>query len=277
MTTHRDTAVELEREIGRTRADIDMTLTAIQERLSPGRLLDQVLDYTKENGGAFAGNLGRSVRDNPLPVALLGIGLGWLMFGGRRHDGDMERYTGAPDYGYPVHSGEAVLQGEGIDRVGIQQTEYVGDAGADEGPGLLEAGKNKAREWTEGARHVAGSAGAGVRSARSGAVNAAARVRERARNATSSAGHFMEENPLVVGALAVAAGAALGALLPSTAREGQLMGEASRRVKEAIGDGISEMTDAARKGAAGDDSGSTQMPAGPMTSAAERDAASSAL
>ncbi len=211
MTTHRETAVELEREIGRTRADIDMTLTAIQERLSPGRLLDQVLDYTKENGGAFAGNLGRSVRDNPLPVALLGIGLGWLMFAGRRHDGELERYTGEPDYGYPVQSGEQVLQGEGIDRVGIHETEYVGDAGADEGTGLLEAGKNKAREWTEGARHVAGSAGASVRSARSGAADAAARVRERARHATSSAGHFMEENPLVIGALAVAAGAALGA------------------------------------------------------------------
>ncbi len=86
----------------------------------------------------------------------------------------------------------------------------------------------------------------------------------------------MEENPLVIGALAVAAGAALGALLPSTAREGQLMGEASRRVKEAIGDGISEMTDAARQGAAEGDSGS--IPAGgTMTSTAERDPASSAL
>lgn len=80
MTTATESPEQLEQQIARTRAEIDVTLDAIQEKLSPGRLLDQVMDYTKENGGAFAGNLGRSVRDNPVPVALLGIGLGWLMF-----------------------------------------------------------------------------------------------------------------------------------------------------------------------------------------------------
>ena len=37
------------------------------------------MTYFKEGGGVdFSRNLARSVRDNPVPVALISIGLGWL-------------------------------------------------------------------------------------------------------------------------------------------------------------------------------------------------------
>lgn len=69
---------ELEAEINQIRAEMDSTLTAIERRFSPGEVLDRALHSIKGGPSEYATNLGRSIRDNPLPSALVGIGLGWL-------------------------------------------------------------------------------------------------------------------------------------------------------------------------------------------------------
>jgi Protein of unknown function (DUF3618) len=89
---------ELEREVRESRADVERTLDAIQERLSPGQLVDQVAHYMRDNGGEFARNLGDTVRQNPVPVVLVGVGLAWMMLGSRR-DVDLPRAADfVPDY-----------------------------------------------------------------------------------------------------------------------------------------------------------------------------------
>ena len=76
---------EVEREVQQSRADVEETLEAIQERLSPGQMFEQVVDYMRSsNGGDFLRNLGTVVRDNPVPVALVGTGLVWLMLSSSR-------------------------------------------------------------------------------------------------------------------------------------------------------------------------------------------------
>ena len=71
---------EIQAEIEHTRRQMDGTLSAIEQRLTPGQLVDQGLSYLKNSGGAeFVGNLGDQAKQNPLPVALVGIGLAWLM------------------------------------------------------------------------------------------------------------------------------------------------------------------------------------------------------
>ena len=78
-------ADELEREVEAKRAEVEENLDALQDRLSPGQLMDQLFDYAKNgNGAEFTRNLGRSMRDNPMPVALIGAGMAWLMAGGQR-------------------------------------------------------------------------------------------------------------------------------------------------------------------------------------------------
>lgn len=83
MTDQQKSPEEIEREIAATRSEIDETIDALQEKVSPGQLVDQALGYVKEGGGDFAANLGRAVRDNPMPLMLIGVGLGWMMFSGR--------------------------------------------------------------------------------------------------------------------------------------------------------------------------------------------------
>lgn len=70
----------IERDLEQTRARLDATIDALQQKLSPGEMIDQAIGYLKESGG---GEMGRSlletVRQNPVPVALAGIGIAWLM------------------------------------------------------------------------------------------------------------------------------------------------------------------------------------------------------
>ena len=71
---------EIERDLAQTRARLDATIDALQQRLSPGEMVDQAIGYVKESGGGeFGRNLMLSVRDHPIPVALIGVGVAWLM------------------------------------------------------------------------------------------------------------------------------------------------------------------------------------------------------
>lgn len=72
-------SAELQREIELQRTRVESTIDQIQEKLSPGQLVDELLAYTKGGGGEFVASLQRNVTANPLPVALLGVSLAWLM------------------------------------------------------------------------------------------------------------------------------------------------------------------------------------------------------
>jgi hypothetical protein len=82
------TPEQIEREIERTRQDTAATLAAIEERLSPGRLMDEAWAYLRSSGQgqSFMTNLSQTVRDNPIPVALLAISVVWLAIAGSRKD-----------------------------------------------------------------------------------------------------------------------------------------------------------------------------------------------
>lgn len=76
---------EILAEIDRTRDEMDRTLAAIEQRLTPGQLVDQGLDYLRRSGAnEFVQNLGGAAKQNPMPVAVTAIGLAWLMALGRQ-------------------------------------------------------------------------------------------------------------------------------------------------------------------------------------------------
>src|SRR5262245_24395015 len=79
MTAQSRLPEQIEDEIRVTRRDIDRTLDALQQRASPGQLLDQMLGYARSGGTEFATNFARTITQNPVPVSLLGIGCLWLM------------------------------------------------------------------------------------------------------------------------------------------------------------------------------------------------------
>lgn len=72
---------EIEREIEEHRDGLQSTLVELQETFSP----DAIFRTISDNVGTQGGEVGRSIvlaaRENPLALAVTGIGLGWLIFG----------------------------------------------------------------------------------------------------------------------------------------------------------------------------------------------------
>jgi Protein of unknown function (DUF3618) len=76
---------QFEREAEETRWQLSGTLEELRSWMTPGRVVDQLLDYTKDGpAGEFLQNLGRQVRENPMPVVLIGIGIAWLVVASNR-------------------------------------------------------------------------------------------------------------------------------------------------------------------------------------------------
>lgn len=68
----------LEQEINAKREHISDLVDALEQRLSPGQMVDRVLAYAKGNGGEFFENLGTTLKNNPVPATLTVLGLAWL-------------------------------------------------------------------------------------------------------------------------------------------------------------------------------------------------------
>lgn len=219
--------VEITRvEIERTRADMSETVDAIQNKLSPQNLKEQAKDRVKEATVGRAQEAGsgvvETIRQNPLPAALTGIGFGWLLMNARKQ--------GAPQRGYQ--------QGYGNTAYPVAYEER-GSEGSSAGAAIGDA-RDKVGEVAGGTQEKAGQVAAQAQD-KAGQVaartkNHVGRVGEQARyQARRASGGFqrmLRENPLAVGALAVGAGAAVGLAIPETSKEHEVMGEARDNLVE---------------------------------------------
>ena len=261
-------AAEIEREVRELRAEVEHTLDQIQDRLSPGQLFDQAVTYFRDGGGGeFTRNFGESIKQNPMPLALVALGVGWMMFSGQRsaQNGDRwrstdryddpdnvgERYA-ASDYGHGSYLAEdPAYRVSGADEGSesgfggrLKQASHtardkLGEVGEEVGDQVRGLG-DRAREFGEQARDFGTRARGGIAHAGSGladrAHDAGDRARYYGRHARRSMLQTLNEQPLVLGAIGLAVGAALGAALPSTEIEDEVMGDTRddmiRRAKE---------------------------------------------
>ena len=70
---------QLEREAEDVRGQLAGSLAELRYRITPGQVIDELLDYAREGPAAeFLRNLAREIRENPVPLLLIVIGIGWL-------------------------------------------------------------------------------------------------------------------------------------------------------------------------------------------------------
>jgi hypothetical protein len=274
-----DETTRIEHDLEATRARLDATIGALQQKLSPGQLLDQSLAYLKESGGGeFAHNLKHNVQTHPMPVALIGIGLAWLMMSGSgRHV-----YSGSEAEAWPrdMRGGSDLLAkveaaAAGVKRTASETAEafqerlYGAKAtalGISRGvgetlsafcarvDGTVRAAGSGGYSAAQSTRHTAASAAYGARDAAASAAyvarDAAASAAHGARNAATSAAHgardmtgraasYFQDQPLLLGALGVSVGALLAAALPSSRTEDELMGGLRDTLRDRAGDAAS--------------------------------------
>ena len=75
---------EIERDIERERSELSHTIDELQERLSLEGVFRAVRDQFNQYGGEVGGAISRQVKENPLALAVAGVGLAWLIFGNER-------------------------------------------------------------------------------------------------------------------------------------------------------------------------------------------------
>lgn len=208
---------------------------------------------------------GRSIRDNPVPAVIAAAGIGYIFYKavveGRDSFGERDTFTGQRDgegYGYgEAHGipryGEARgtdvsarrRLGSGSDGVELRIGDRDRSDASDEGNGVRAGASHLADRAKEGGQKAAEMARRGGREAKRGA-----------RNAFSS-------HPMIFGLGVFVAGLAIGAMLPSTDREDELMGEQRdrflREAKSRAQDVGQVAKDAARKAVAHVDQ---QLPSG---------------
>jgi hypothetical protein len=147
--------------------------------------------------GNILGDLGIAIRDNPLPAALIGMGLVWLFTGAK-----------AP--------GRAEIMGVGAkaSEIGARIQDSASKVGRAAG-----SAANSAQDFV-----FNNNAGPGPRASFGDSFFATAR---------SNMSELFENQPLALGALGIALGAGLAASLPITSTETNLLGEASASLQGA--------------------------------------------
>lgn len=185
MTVDADnkSSTDLEREVETTRAGLEDTLGELRERVQPRAVMDEVWEFASGSGGGdFVRNLGRTARDNPVPVALIGAGIAWLISGRGPSFGDARdavssrfgsddsydsRYPGrrrvAPAYGSSAY-------GRPYTREDFDDEGYEHVGGGSNEPGVLA----KAGQSLKGAVGTVSDTLSGAASSVTGAVSGAA-------------------------------------------------------------------------------------------------------
>ena len=90
------TKSEIERDLDVTRQALAADISALQNRLDPKPWVDAATRQVSDEAGQLARAAFDHARANPLPVALIAAGLGWLIFSGRS-TGPRPAYAPLPD------------------------------------------------------------------------------------------------------------------------------------------------------------------------------------
>ena len=220
---------EVEREVEETRGSIDRTVEALKDKMTPPQIFDEVMQGMGSAGSKLVSGLGDQVRENPVPLALIGLGLAWLVVGSRRSTPDYyaEPRSFTSDYDGDLNYGSAKPSLK--DRAG----QAVSNAKAKIGDAIDGLADMPAAER---AHALAGSA-----------MDAADAAKRRAQQTLDST---LDRDPLIIGALGVVVGAAIGAAIPATRVENRYAGPLRDKVvdktRTVAQEGLDTVRDAAQ-------------------------------
>lgn len=251
MTDHgkQRNSEEIEKDINQSRERFDSTLNEIEERFSPQQLLNTSYEYLRHGGAnEFVANLGTTIKQNPLPFLVTTAGLGWMMLSQRQPNRSQHQYASTTDQrfytggqpssntggthgslGIPIHEGTHPNAAMHAQPAGSSGTEHSSD-GQGRMSEMAHKAKQTAQQWGDKAHHMEDNMRDSMSHLQHGAHDNLHNIGQCAHRAERQASGFIQEHPLVVGALGFALGVALGGIFPTTKKEDEYMGEYRDRV-----------------------------------------------
>lgn len=252
------TTQQIEAEIEQTRMEMSQTINAIQERLSPQHLAEQakdaVYDATIGTAKGVGYNMIETIKQNPLPAAIAALSIGWLF----RKSANTNNQDWSRQRGYQPQRFQPYDQ-YGYDQYGYdaryRPTAYYGDQSE---PGLTDRVGQKAGEVKHRVQDAAGNVVDQAQDIAGNVADQAQHLTHEAREQVEYYGeqameqvgeardwlqHQMYENPIAIGAVALAIGTAVGLSLPATPVENRVMGEARDSLVEKVQETASETID----------------------------------
>ena len=260
MTNDTRSPEQIERDIERDRQALSQNLNGIQQQFSFDTIAGQIGEQFREHGGDISRAMANSVKENPMAVALTGVGLAWMIFGSGRNGHGSRQPAG---YGAALDSDRSSLQRQRESTVGYGATRQYsaepdwarddGGYGDDDGRPLIDLISENASDAAESAKSGVQSASQAVSeraaevrdrlaqgtenlsdaarerivTARATALDAKRKLARTARRGAAKASDLFEQQPLVSGALSFAVGAAIAGALPRTQAEDEALGEHS--------------------------------------------------
>lgn len=255
---------QIREQIEETRSNLGETINAIQERLSISNITEQVKDEVSEHinsalqtakesvydatigkvgtimsyldkgiNNLSRTEVGRAASQNPLALSLIGLGLGMLLVNGFSKKRSTTRYY---DYENDNSSNRRNLSSSGesstFETVQNKVSDYAGQA-YESVSGAAGAVSSTVGDYAGKVSETVTGAAGKVSESVSGVAgqayeqlgNLGSRAKDVAGSAQEQYEYYMDENPLAVGAVAMALGAAVGLAFPSTQVENRLMGE----------------------------------------------------
>jgi len=210
-------AVEIRAEIADTRDDISETIDAIQERLSPAHIAQQAKDAvrhaTTDKVKQMANSAGNGT-NTILPIAMIGIGAGWLLSNRRSRTseyGYRQWNSGGAGYGGRNYAADDYAASDYSGSGAYRSSEAVGTRGTFDAQGTADELRDTARRTT--------------------------------RRAQMQFQDVLQNNPLMLGAAAALIGAVIGMSVPATETENEWLGEARDTVIDRAKDMASSAAD----------------------------------
>ncbi|MEO0486130.1 MAG: DUF3619 family protein [Pseudomonadota bacterium] len=238
---------KLERELAQERAMLVTQLRSVGSDLAPRQIVNAASRAALASGNVSLGAAGEVARRNKGPLALAATAIGWLALNAIRPEAGQPSSGGATRATAQGQSGLASTDASFDARVARAQAATPGRFGTEtfEGgnsmstyhpdtsstptsPTLKDRAYATAEDLRtrieEGLDGLPDDAKARVRAAREAALAAQQQVQQQAAATAQHARQSAHDNPLLVGALAFAAGAAIAAYLPRTSVEDRTIG-----------------------------------------------------
>jgi ElaB/YqjD/DUF883 family membrane-anchored ribosome-binding protein len=240
-------------EIRVTQERLGETVEEIGERFNPTRLkeelkhdirdatigkVENMAQQTAEMVSDAQRTIMQSIRENPIPVVMVGLGLGWMILNAsnkQNRRGSSSQYDSQQRRGFESQSQYDYQQRRGFES---PWDEPQGDGYDNQQSGTIDRAREKASEVVDTVKQKTSQLAEQTKRTAGRVGERAHEVMDRATDQTRSQTHRLEEafreNPLVIGAAAMALGLAAGLAIPPTQKEVELVGDKRDHLVEKV-------------------------------------------